>query len=217
MIKKFFKNHPIHKKIVPYLDLFYFLKPINFFIIWVIICIGMYLGLLNLGYSPQFNSNFSYKVLFLFIGLSSISSSFYIREQMNNKPINEQSILSYINERYSKRFVSNLEKLLIYLGIIILIFVNWFNFTIGLLLVLINKLISNNKSSLILNKQYVNITYNLLVSVLLMLSGWFYVNVEYGYKIFDIQFIILLIPYLLLYLSVSFVGPQGLEPRTNGL
>ena len=32
MIKNFFKNHPIHKKIVIYFDLFNLLAPLNYFL-----------------------------------------------------------------------------------------------------------------------------------------------------------------------------------------
>ena len=44
MIKDFLKSHPIHKTIVPYLDLIMISKLSLFFAVWPMICIGMYIG-----------------------------------------------------------------------------------------------------------------------------------------------------------------------------
>ena len=48
MIKTFFTSNPIHKKIVPTLDWLMLLKIERMLSVWVMICVGMYLGsLLN--------------------------------------------------------------------------------------------------------------------------------------------------------------------------
>ena len=42
MVKKFFRDHTIHKKIVPFLDYFFLLRPSYFFNIWLLFCAGMF-------------------------------------------------------------------------------------------------------------------------------------------------------------------------------
>ena len=44
MFKKFFRDNKVHKKVVPFLDVIFLFKPVNMFIVWVFICVGMYLS-----------------------------------------------------------------------------------------------------------------------------------------------------------------------------
>ena len=66
MIKNFFKNHRIHKKIVPYLDIFYFFNPLIFFSSWPTICVGMYLPLFLADFSPLFITDLNYRFFCLY-------------------------------------------------------------------------------------------------------------------------------------------------------
>ena len=203
MIKKFFKDHPIHKKIVPHLDLFYFLQPMKLFSIWIMVCIGMYLALFVQGYSPQFISNFNYKVLFLFSGISMISCSFYIQEQIDDS--NDNIVLSYINKKHSNQFINSFYKIFLCTGVVVLIFVNWVNCTIGLLLILLNQYLLKKRSYFTIDDRYIHLIHGLFIAVLMFASGWGYINVEYGYKFFNTNLIFLLIPYLFIYISIFFI------------
>ena len=78
MIKNFFKNHPIHQKFVSYLDFIYLLKLPYFFLVWVLICIGMYIGQTTIELYPQWLSGFDFKTLLLFLALSLMFCSIFI-------------------------------------------------------------------------------------------------------------------------------------------
>ena len=61
MVKNFFKNHPVHKKIIPYMDYIFLFKPTKFFLVWVLVCIGMYIAQVEVNIYPQWLSYFDYK------------------------------------------------------------------------------------------------------------------------------------------------------------
>ena len=73
MIKKFLKENSVHKKIVPYLDIFFVLSPMSFFVTWILVCIGMYLDtffpILFLQETTLYITQFNVNALFLFLGI----------------------------------------------------------------------------------------------------------------------------------------------------
>ena len=74
MIKKFFKENQIHKKIVPKLDFFFIFQPVNLFVIWVAVCLGMYLSTFYPSFFMQETNmpitEFHLNTLLLFIGIT---------------------------------------------------------------------------------------------------------------------------------------------------
>ena len=200
MIKNFFKNNPIHKKIVIYLDLFYLLSPLNYFLIWSILCVGMYLGLFILDQSPQFLTHFQYGILFLFSGMTLIMSSYYIDIQLTQS-ISKSSI-DFIKEKYSDEFVVQLKKYLLILGLVFLFFSNWICFVLGVILFIINNFIWKKYFN---NDFVLKLVYQLLIAFILSFSGLSYILEDYGFFAQFMFYSKLIVPYLLLYLSVYFV------------
>ena len=47
MVKKFFRDHPVHKKIVPFFDYIFLFRPIYFLTVWLLIGAGMTVGQLS--------------------------------------------------------------------------------------------------------------------------------------------------------------------------
>ena len=137
MIKKFFRDHSIHKKIVPFLDEFFFLNPMNYFSSWLMICVGIYLNLFLSNLSPQFLISFNNNIFLLFIGLSSILTSFYIQNEISSNNKNDETF-NFILEKYSISKIILFVKILAISGILILFFVSWLNVFIGLVLLLLN-------------------------------------------------------------------------------
>ena len=70
MIKSFFKDNPIHKRIAPYLDFIFLFAPTNYFFVWGPVCLGMYIANTQSGLSGLWISVFNLKVGFLFLALS---------------------------------------------------------------------------------------------------------------------------------------------------
>ena len=89
MVKNFLKSHPIHKKIVPLFDLLMISRPTLFFSVWVMICIGMYIGMLvgadgHLEHISVNITNFSFKTLAIFFGISLICAATFILNQLSD-------------------------------------------------------------------------------------------------------------------------------------
>ena len=200
MIKNFFKNNPIHKKIVTYLDLLYLLSPLNYFLIWSMLSVGMYLGLFILDQSPQFLTNFEYGVLFLFSGMTLLMSSFYIDIQLSQS-ISKSSI-DFIKKKYSNDFVVQLKKYLLILGLVFLFFSNWICFVLGIVLCIFNNFIWKEQFN---NNFALKLVYQLLIAFILSFSGLSYTLEKHGFFIQIMLYSKLIVPYLLLYVSVYLI------------
>ena len=189
MIKNFFKNHSIHKKIVPFLDELFFLSPMNYFFSWSIICVGIYLNLFLFNLSPQFLFSFNIKYFFLFLGLSSILSSIYIQKDLDRND-KKNKVLNFIKEKYSISKIMFFIKVLGVLGVLTLFFVSWFNAFLGLILFFLYKVYNYRFNNLLI--------YYFLEFFILFYSGWFYTKVEYTNKEILLSDILYIFPYFLL-------------------
>jgi len=189
MIKNFFKNHSIHKKIVPFLDELFFLSPMNYFFSWSIICVGIYLNLFLFNLSPQFLFSFNINYFFLFLGLSSILSSVYIRKDLDRND-KKNKVLNFIKEKYSMSKIMFFIKVLGVLGVLTLFFVSWFNAFLGLILFFLYKGYKYRFNNLLI--------YYFLEFFILFYSGWFYTKVEYTNREILLSDILYVFPYFLL-------------------
>ena len=189
MIKNFFKNHSIHKKIVPFLDELFFLSPMNYFFSWSIICVGIYLNLFLFNLSPQFLFSFNINYFFLFLGLSSILSSIYIRKDLDRND-KKNKVLNFIKEKYSMSKIMFFIKVLGILGVLMLFFVSWFNAFLGLILFFLYKGYKYRFNNLLI--------YYFLEFFILFYSGWFYTKVEYTNREILLSDILYIFPYFLL-------------------
>ena len=189
MIKNFFKNHSIHKKIVPFLDELFFLSPMNYFFSWSIICVGIYLNLFLFNLSPQFLFSFNINYFFLFLGLSSILSSVYIRKDLDRND-KKNKVLNFIKEKYSMSKIMFFIKVLGVLGVLTLFFVSWFNAFLGLILFFLYKVYKYRFNNLLI--------YYFLEFFILFYSGWFYTKVEYTNREILLSDILYIFPYFLL-------------------
>ena len=200
MIKNFFKNHPIHKKIVIHLDLFNLLNPLNYFLIWVLLSVGMYLGLFVLNQSPQFIATFQYKVFFLYAGISVIMSSHYIDLELSHEKNN--SSIKFIKEKYSVKFIEKTKTYLNFIGLIFLFFSFWINFAIGLILFFFNKSVCK----FYLDKRVaLKLIYQILIAFIISISGYLFSLKDYQLLHFIPLYFKLIVPYLFLYFSVFVV------------
>jgi hypothetical protein len=198
MIKRFFKNHPIHKKIVPLFDLFFFMSPMNSFLSSAIICIGMYLALFMANSSPLFVNNFSYKAVCLFIGIQSILFGNHINASRNS--ITRFSVLiRKFKVKYSTTYINNIIRVLYLLGIVCLANINIIILFIGLLLIAINILIYKSYNKFLDKNPYLTFMYQSLVDLLLLICGFIFIELD---SIYGINFILLFLPYFLLYISL---------------
>ena len=126
MVKKFFKNHPVHKKIVPHLDTLFLLRPTLFFSVWVMVVMGMASAQMTLVEHPLWITTFSWRTFIIMIGVTFICSSTFILNQISDvesDTVNHKLLLvgNYISSKKS-RLVAHV---LLVIGIIISIAANW--------------------------------------------------------------------------------------------
>ena len=122
MIKKFLLHHPVHKKLVPYLDILFLLRPTFFFSIWGVIVLGMISVNNHLNNILLWNINLSISIILIFISLTLlISASFINILKDSNKKID--SLLIENNISLDKRKI--IIKILFTISMVILILFNW--------------------------------------------------------------------------------------------
>ena len=85
MIKRFLKYHPVHKKLVPKLDIVFLLRPTLFFSVWVMVVIGMASAQMHLVGHPLWITELSWKTFLVFMGLTLVSSSAFILNQISDE------------------------------------------------------------------------------------------------------------------------------------
>ena len=150
MLKKFFRDHPVHKKIAPLFDEFFFFNPMNYYFSWLMICVGIYLNLFLSHLNLLFLFSFNFGYLLLFLGLSMILSSFYVLNKIYDVNERDENFF-HIETKYSFAKFELLVKILIFVGLLLLLFVSMLNTIIGILLVNI---------SFYLLKKYINHKFN---------------------------------------------------------
>ena len=197
MIKRFFKNHPIHKKIVPIFDLFFFMSPMNSFLSSAIICIGMYFALFMANSNLLFINNFSYKAVCLFIGIQSILFGNHINSSRDSI-VRFSVLIRKFKVKYSSTYINNIIRVLYLLGILCLANINIIILFIGLVLIVINIIIYKPYSEFINKDPCFTFMYQSSNVLLLLICGFIFIDLD---SIDGINFI-LFIPYLLLYISL---------------
>ena len=85
MIKRFLKYHPVHKKLVPKLDIVFLLRPTLFFSVWVMVVIGMASAQMHLVGHPLWITELSWMTFLVFAGLTLVCSSAFILNQISDE------------------------------------------------------------------------------------------------------------------------------------
>ena len=185
MIKTFFKDNPIHKKIVLYLDFIFLFFPANYFLIWAPICLGMYIANTRSDLSSLWILAFNLKIGFLFLALSLIMASFFIK--ISNVGL----------EKNSYKFIN---KYLFYFGFLFLFFTNIYNLILGLFFFVLYKFLFPR----ILEDKKVlyNPLLNIIFCSLFIISGYAIIATNNSYFIIDINYLVAL--RMLIYIIYTF-------------
>ena len=207
MIKQFLKHHPVHKKLVPNLDVVFLLRPTLFFSVWVMVVMGMSSAQMYSFDHPLWISNFSWATFFVFTGITFVCSSTFILNQISDEKsdsINQKLFLvgKYITIDKSQ----SISKILLIVGILILIVVNWFSAILVGIIYLIWGIIYNQPPFNWKKKPLLGWFTNTIVGVLLFTEGWSLVMQNQPMAAIiplDISMLKLLLPYVLCFSSVS--------------
>ena len=209
MIKRFLKSHPVHKKIVIYLDLFFLLRPTLFFAVWVMVVTGMISAqmFLNGNLDILWLNDISIQTFFIFIGLSLLVSSTFIINQiydLKSDKINKKLFL--LDDSISLETGKYFAKALLIAGSIIAIFANWLTGALSLMIYFLWGILYNKSPFNWKNKPIKGWLINAVVGSLLFLIGWLLViqtQLTYNYFMVPFDFFYYLLPYVLCYSSVS--------------
>jgi len=205
MIKKFFKDHSIHKKIVPLFDTLFILRPTLFFSVWVMITIGMATATLSFNQHAIWLTEFNYSTLLIFIGISCIASSTFILNQIQDKEGDEINNKLFIVGNYiSKELASKIMNIIGLFGLVILVVVDWKIAIFGILLYLVWGVFYNYEYFYWKSKPVLGLIANTLAGILLFLIGWLHVfQWEFFTNKVVNEMVISSIPYILSFASVS--------------
>ena len=207
MIKKFLKYHPVHKKLVPYLDVVFLLRPTLFFSVWVMVVMGMASAQMYYFDHPLWISSFSWATFFVFTGLTFVCSSTFIINQISDEKsdaVNKKLFLvgKYIATEKSKYIA----KYLMFVGLLILVFVNWFSALLVGIIYIIWGIIYNQNPYSWKGKPILGWLANSIVGIILFSIGWGLVMQNQSNSAIiplDISMLTLLLPYGLCFSSVS--------------
>ena len=214
MIKEFLKSNPIHKKIVPSLDMIMIARLSYFFGVWAMVCIGMYIGDL-INNSVDINSiTMSFSTSMLFLGISFICAAIFVNNQIydleTDKNNNKKIIIdNYITIDFSKKVAL----FFIVCGLLLIIFIDYLVVFPMALLYLICGVLFTNKNLKFKQNIFLNFLFYMILALFLILSGITYSRS--GMSIINLFAISIkyLTPFLLLYgavvLAVNILDQEG--------
>ena len=192
MIKRFLKYHPLHKKLVPNLDIVFLLRPTFFFAVWVMVIVGMSSAQMYLADYPLWITEFSWMTFLAFLGLTFVCSSTFILNQISdeeNDIVNKKLFLvgKYISTEKSQ----SIAKIMLISGLVISLVANWFTAILVGCIYLVWGIIYNQKPFNWKRKPILGWLANSVVGGLLFTIGWFLVMKSQLNKILIVTLVIL--------------------------
>ena len=208
MIKNFFKFNPVHKKIVPQMDKFFLFNPILFFVVWVFICLGMYLNTYSPVYffqeTEMYIVDFNLKTLLLFLSISLLLSTFNTLsfDSQQNSELFPKLSKENFNIIFSEALSIKIHNLICFFCLALLFFIKFELMILGFFFYIFLSKIYYSKKIQFLFK---DIICDLAYCILLILIGFIYSSNFIFQSILKLDFIILLLPYILFCLSLSII------------
>ena len=202
MVKQFLRDNPIHKRIVPYFDYFFLLRPTLYFAIWVMVVLGMSTAKMNIVEYPLWIMNYDVSTLLVFLGITLLCSGTFIINQITDKESDAKNqklflIGKYIEIKKAQQF-SNVISIM---GMLLLVLGNLLLVPLGVTIYILWG-ITYNKSPFEWKKHpYLGILTNIVIGIILFLIGWLQVSGINGIEISKL--ISLMTPYILCFTAVS--------------
>ena len=202
MVKQFLRDNPIHKRIVPYFDYFFLLRPTLYFAIWVMVVLGMSTAKMNIVEYPLWIMNYDVSTLLVFLGITLLCSGTFIINQITDKESDAKNqklflIGKYIEIKKAQQF-SNVISIM---GMLLLVLGNLLLVPLGVTIYILWG-ITYNKSPFEWKKHpYLGILTNIVIGIILFLIGWLQVSGINGIEISNL--ISLMTPYILCFTAVS--------------
>ena len=220
MIKRFLKYHPIHKKIAPYLDAIFLLQPTWFFLVWVIPVLGMISAQMINDINPLWNTGMSWRVFFVFFGLTFLIGSTFIATQINLSKDGKGSLdTSPIDKYISIEDAESIAKKICLVGLLAIIVSQ----TIGIIPIFFAYYILKMKNNYSLYEwrgvPIASCLINTFIGLLFFILGWTLV-VKFNHDNGLLHLLMIsfkyILPYLLVFLSILLmVTIKGIRNSDN--
>jgi len=140
--------------------------------------------------------------LFLFLGITSIMSGHYI--ELQELDLKDNNSFYLVKQKYSWKFIENFRVYLSWLGLLFLLLSSWLICILGLILIVINYHLKDNRKNQNLSLRLI---LQLGVAFILSISGFIKSGVlNINYEVFDLisMYFKFIIPYMLFFIS-SFI------------
>ena len=202
MIKNFLKTHPMHKQIAGSLDLFFLVMPTSYFIVWVLLAIGMYVPMQANESILMFITSYSLKTVVLFISVSLLVSSILITKQKNEQSI-EENVYKKINNPV---LINKIKVLFFVLSLILLCIVHVSLILCGVIMYYIGEFLYSRKYSTNDWYPFLRIICITILTLSIICAGYLHqinnnLTGDVTFSIFSIFFICL--PYIFIMISIS--------------
>ena len=207
MIKKFFRDNPIHEKIANKFDLVFIFPFHHLFIVWGLIVLGIssaYHYLLGFPHQPLF---FGIKDLILFFSSAMIYFSVIALDSLSNKGQNSLNILLFPDMSSLSNKLSNYVKLMQLICILLGSTISWLVSLIYILFILVSHFnlytISDKKNWFLDSFLF----YSISLGILFYSIGWFFILSKSNFDILPslIVFIKSIYPYIAVFFAISLV------------
>mgnify|MGYP001184480486 CR=1 FL=1 len=202
MIKSFFRDNQIHKSIVPLFDYLFLLRPTLFFVIWVMLSLGMASAQMSITEYPLWISDFDSQILFIFLGITLICSGTFIINQISDKLSDKKNNkLFLLNDHINIDFAESISRATSILGLFFLTIGNIMLVPFGILIHLFWGFIYNKPPFEWKKRPFLGILTNTVIGIILFIIGWLQKIGGFG---FDITILIVaMTPYILCFSAVS--------------
>ena len=202
MVKQFLRDNLIHKKIVPYFDYFFLLRPTLYFAVWVMVALGMATAKMSTVKHPLWIANYDFSTFLVFLGITLLCSGTFIINQIVDKGGDEKNqklflIGQYIEIQNAQRISDTISAI----GILLLMFGNLVLTPFGICIYILWGITYNKPPFEWKKHPFFGILTNTVIGIILFFMGWLQVagssNLQFG------QLINLMVPYILCFTAVS--------------
>ena len=206
MIKFFLKSHSIHKDIVPFLDMIMLLRLTLFFGVWVMVCVGMYIGSL-INNALQINITLYDPFTFiLFAGISLVCGSVFIVNQIDDLEAdrgNNKAII--IVEHLTKERAVLVSNAICIIGFLLICIVDYAVVAPIIFMYLICGRLYSDQTFNLKSNPWMGLAFYLIFGYMLILSGIIYNRYDSSIIQMLVQSSLYTIPFLLAYISIALV------------
>ena len=212
MVKKFFRDHPVHKKIVPFFDYIFLFRPIYFLTVWLLIGAGMTVGQLSQNPDKIWGNMMTIDyTIFIFSITCIFSGCFIFWQKSTERGYPLQGSASFLKIKSQFLFNKNLYLGLFLLGLIGIGIINIFLIIPCILIIFI---VGPPRLS---NAEKLTQFELILSGGLLIFTSHLFMIYEIHINQFDLSAIKLIIPYIFILISISILLPIERYANTKSI